>query len=433
MKAVSHSLLRMAFAVLLAALAGTGGAQQPAGTPGPFVADTKAGAHLRSMYFERDTPGPEQKAWAVGGWLYGTSGYFNDVLQLGATGYFSLPLYAPDDKTGHLMLDASNDGYSVIGEAFARLKHADHRLTLYRQLIRMDAPRAEGVRANRTDGTFVGPRDLRMTPVTYEAALVNGPIGESLRYYAGYVANGKRINETRFVSMGELAGAPTSGSGMLMGGVQWSPMKEVWIQGWYHHVADVIRIAFADLDWVHRTSQDSYVRVGAQLIDQRSSGDDRLTGRDFSTRHVGLYGEGGWRWLKAYVGLGKTDDGERIFTPYAYGPHYFGQRIREFVRAGERATLLGATFDLAAFGARGLSFDANVANGRNAINAASGAALADWREFDTDLVYAFAKESPLAGMRVRLRYAKLYEDQPGGQTDKTTDFRIDLNWTVPFN
>ena len=427
--------LRITAILLLAALAGGGRAQQPApaGKSDPFVADAKAGAHLRTLYFDRKLPTSEQEAWAVGGWLYGTSGYLGDVLQVGGTAYASLPIYAPDDKTGHLMLDSSNQGYAVLGEAYARLKYAEHRLTLFRQLIRMDAPRAAGVRANRIDGTFVGPRDIRMTPVTYQAALANGPIGESLRYYAGYVGKGKRINETKFVSMAELAGASGGDSGMLMGGAQWSPMKEVWIQGWYHHVQDVIRIGFADLDWAHRASQDSYVRVGAQLIDQRSSGDNLLTGRAFKTRHVGLYGEGGWQWLKAYGAVGKTDDGEKIFTPYAYGPHYFGQRIKEFVRAGERATLLGATFDLGRFGLRGLSFDANVTNGRNAVNAASGAPLADWREYDTDLVYAVAKESPLSGMRVRFRYAKLYEDLPGGRTDTTTDLRIDLNWTVPFS
>jgi hypothetical protein len=219
---------------------------------------------------------------------------------------------------------------------------------------------------------------------------------------------------------------------MWMGGMQWSPMSDVWLQGWYHQVQDVIRIGFADLDWVHRSSKETYIRVGAQLIDQRSSGDNLLTGRAFKTRHVGLYGEGGWQSVKAYLGLGRTNDGEKIFTPYAYGPHYFGQRIKEFVRAGERATLLGTTFDLAAFGVPGLSFDANVTDGRDAVNPVSGAPLADWREYDTDLVYAFAKESAVSGMRVRLRYARLYEDQPGGQTDRTTDFRIDVNWTVPI-
>jgi len=60
------------------------------------------------------------------------------------------------------------------------------------------------------------------------------------------------------------------------------------------------------------------------------------------------------------------------------------------------------------------------------------AALPKWREYDTDFIYTFAKDSVVPGMRVRYRYGRVYEDF-GTRTDRTSDTRIDLNWAVSFN
>ena len=54
----------------------------------------------------------------------------------------------------------------------------------------MGYPRPSGVRSNRSDLAYVGKLDNPMVPVTYEAALLGGPIAasppaaESLRYWA---------------------------------------------------------------------------------------------------------------------------------------------------------------------------------------------------------------------------------------------------------
>jgi hypothetical protein len=94
--------------------------------------------------------------------------------------------------------------------------------------------------------------------------------------------------------------------------------------------------------------------------------------------------------------------------------------------------MFGTTFDLARAGLPGFSIDLNVADGRHAINAATLAALPKWREYDTDFIYTFSKESVVPGMRLRYRYGRVYEDF-GTRTDRTSDTRIDLNWAVSFN
>ena len=399
----------------------------------PFIADAKAGAQLRSMYFERDLPAnAEQQSWAAGGWVWGRTGYWRNFLQFGGTVYTSLPLIDPDHKDGGLLLRPGQNGYAVLGEAYARLKYSEQMLTLYRQRLGVNPQTAEGVRSLQTDLNYLGSRDIRMTPLTYEAAMFNGKVSDSLRYQAGYVDSVKDLNSDQFVSMSRLAGVTTRNAGMWTGGVQWQPKKDLWVQGFYYSVADTLRISYADVDWVNRISKDSYYRLAAQYTDQRSEGANLLTGRYFKTWNGAAYGEYGWNWLTLYASIGSTGTGEQIRTPYSYGPFYISQRIKAFSRAGEDAVMIGSTFKLAPLGLTGFSVDLNAADGRHAINAATGAALPKWREYDTDFIYAFPKESAVPNMRLRLRWATLREDF-GSRTDRTDDLRFDLNWAVNFN
>jgi hypothetical protein len=422
--------LRAALVVALGPLL-LGGA---AAADDPFIADAQAGAQFRSLYFDRTLPASRQQSWAAGGWLWGRTGYWRDFLAFGGTLYASLPLYAPEDRDGTLSLKPGQDGYGVLGEAYARLKISEQTLTLYRQTIGANPQKAEGVRGIQTDMNYLGSRDIRMTPLTYEAAMLGGPISDALRYQAGYVSKVKDINADTFVSMSRLAGVTSKDTGMWTGGLQWSPQKDAWVQGAYYSVEDTIRIAYVDADWVTRTSKDSYYRVAAQYTDQRSDGANLLLGRSFKTWNAGLYGEYGWNWFKAYGALGSTGEGEQIRNLYSFGPFYISQRIKVFSRAGEDAALLGTTFDLAAAGfPPGFSFDVNVANdlGRNAIDPVTLAALPKWREYDTDFIYRFATDSAVPGMRLRLRWGRVYEDF-GTRVDRTNDLRFDVNWTLSF-
>ena len=94
--------------------------------------------------------------------------------------------------------------------------------------------------------------------------------------------------------------------------------------------------------------------------------------------------------------------------------------------------MLGSTFNLAPLGLKGFSVDLSVADGRRAIDAATRAALPKWREYDTDFVYRFAKQSVVPNMRLRLRWATLREDF-GARVDRTDDLRLDMNWAIDFN
>src|SRR6476619_8198320 len=123
--------------------------------------DTKFELTLRTFYFDRsDFTGAEKQAWAIGGWLGLKTGYFLDHVAFGATVYTSNPIYAPDDRDGTTLLAPGQNGYTVLGEFYTELRIVkDLGIT---------------VGAKGYDTPFINRNDTRMTPNTFEAAVLQG-------------------------------------------------------------------------------------------------------------------------------------------------------------------------------------------------------------------------------------------------------------------
>jgi len=401
----------------------------------PFIKDAVLGFNARTYYMSvKDSSKPpastHKEAWALGGKLFGRTGYWMDTVQFGVSYYLSLPLYAPEDTDGTTLLAPGQDTISVLGELFARLKYENNALTLGRQEIDMNYKRASGVRSNRSDATYVGKLDNRMVPVTYEAVLLGGQFDGPLNYYAGWVDKAKPRNSNDFVYVGSAIGAKGSESAMWMGGLQYAPMKDLWIQGWYHEVSNVIRIGFLDADYVARLSDKSYLRLGGQYTEQRSDGSNALTGNPFSTSNAQAYGEYGVEWVTLYGAYSRTGSGAEIRLPFSSGPIYTSQVTRAFVRAHEIAWQLGVGTDLGTW-APGTTAYFDVTSGTGAINASSGIKLADAIEYDVGAVWTLKqKGSYLDGLRSRIRCGWVTDKTSVGDT-RSTDLRIDIN--LPIN
>jgi hypothetical protein len=408
---------------------------QPIAAADPFIQDAVIGFNARTFFMDvEDNSKPpastQKEAWALGGKLFGRTGYWNKTLQLGASYYLSTPLYAPDDKDGTLLLAPGQHTISVLGELYLRLKYESNALTVGRQEIDMGYQRPSGVRSNRADATYVGRVDNRMVPVTYEAALFGGQYDDSLTYYAGWVNKAKLKNSEDFVHAGSAIGAAGSDAAMWMGGLQFAPIKDLWLQGWYHKVNDVIRIGYLDGDYVYRLSTASYLRLAGQYTDQRSEGSNALTGTPFSTSNAQAYGEFGTDWLSLYGAYSRTGSGADIRLPFSSGPIYTQQISRTFVRAHESAWQLGVGTDLGSW-ASGVSAYFDMTSGKSAITPGTGASLADEMEYDAGAVWAFRqKGSYVDGLRTRIRYGWITDQTPVGDK-RSTDLRIDIN--LPIN
>jgi len=434
--------LAKANAVVVGGFASTFGVSAQAIDPAdPFLKDAVAGFYTRTFYMEvEDKSKPPEttgkEAWAIGGKLFGRTGYWNKTVQLGASYYLSAPLHAPDDKDGTGLLAPGQHTISVLGELYVRLKYESNTLTLGRQEIDMAYKRASGVRSNRSDVTYVGKQDNRMVPITYEAALfagqhaLGGNYGDSLNYYLGRINKAKPRNSEDFDHVGKVIGAKNSHADLWLGGLQYAPVKDFWMQGAYYVSNDVIRIGYLDSDYVMRLAGKSYLRVAAQYTDQRSDGSNALTGQSFSTTNAQAYAEWGDDRLTLYGAHSRTGSGADIRLPFTSGPIYTQQVTRTFVRAHETTWQLGMGVDFGTW-APGISGWLDVTSGKDAINPTSGAKLADEIEYDIGAVYTLKQRgSFFDGLRARIRYGRV-TDQTSVGDKQSTDLRIDVN--VPIN
>ena len=133
--------------------------------------------------------GTRSRAWAAGGWLGYQTGWIGDVLQFGVVGYTSLPVWAPEDRDGTLLL-IGQEGFAVLGQAYAALKFEEQVATFYRQLV------------NQPE---VNPQDNRMVPNTFEGATLKGDLGP-VSYYGGVLTAMKKRDADEFVNIAEAAG-----------------------------------------------------------------------------------------------------------------------------------------------------------------------------------------------------------------------------------
>jgi len=377
----------------------------------PFLRDTELLAHFRTYFLDKhDLNGSENEAWAAGGWLRYRSGWLLDTFRIGATVYTSQPVYAPEDKDGTGLLATGQEGYTVLGEAYATLRYGDHRLTGYRQLV---------------DTPYVNGDDSRMTPNTFEGATLLGRVSW-LQYGLGYLTEMKKKNTEAFVPMGQAAGVSGGDQGLAFAGIRIEPGGGFSIGAINHYVNDVINIAYAEADYVRRLGPDLKLTVGAQFTDQQSVGDDLLTGSSF---HVQV---GGARVALSYAGatltaaFSVTGSGANIQKPFGSYPGYLSLLESDFDHAGETAWLVGLAYDFGRVGVPGLSGFFNFAQGTGARNPSTGQPVADEREYDLTIDYRVARKGWLEGLWFRVRGGIL---EQGGSTQK--EIRLILNYAFP--
>src|SRR5207247_1131532 len=116
--------------------------------------DAMATVHVRGYFFDRVRQDPPSSvALAGGGWVGLRTGWLYDTLQLGAVGYTTQPLWAPQNKwetsNGTTILKNGGYGFFAFGQAYASARYMGQTFTGYRQYV---------------DELEVNPWDNRMVP-----------------------------------------------------------------------------------------------------------------------------------------------------------------------------------------------------------------------------------------------------------------------------
>lgn len=377
----------------------------------PFFRDTDLNVHFRTFYFDqRKSDGTTSEAWAVGGWIQYRSGWLLDALAVGATGYTSQPVYAPDDKDGTSLLAPGQKGITVLGEVWGALRYQAYALLRgYRQ---------------RVDDGYVNSQDNRMIPNTFEGVTLSGQIGWA-RYDLGYLWDIKPRNSADFVPMSRQAGAPGADEGLYLASLALAPVKDLRIFGGGYYVPEVFNTAFGKLAYTVALGPDVALELGAQYTDQRSVGAARLG--SFKTWNGGAQAWLRSRGLAVGVAGHVTADQASIRTPYGTWPGYLSLIVIDFDRAGEKAFGAFLTYDfggtLLRFRVPGLSVSLSFGQGYDRRDPSTGSGLPTTIEGDLDVIY---NVPAVRGLSLRFRSASV--DQGGPHL--LEDLRLTLNYEL---
>ncbi len=377
----------------------------------PFLRDTRLTLNLRTFYRNVEvSPDKFSEAWVGGGSLAYQSGWLWEAFSIGAIGYTSQPFYAPDSRDGTLLLGPGQQGFAVLGEAWARLKYQDHVLTGYRQSVTLG---------------YVNPQDDRMVPNTFEGATLVGKL-HWLQYTAGYLTRMKPRNEDTFISMSEAAGAKGTDEGAALGGLRLSPWKPFWVEASTAFAVDAFNTAFIQAEYTHPLAEDVLASLGAQYTDQRSVGGELLG--SFSTWTVG--GRVGVTFFGASIAAAfhRTGEDADIRAPYGVWPGYVKLIAKDFDRARETAWGIRLSYDFGRLGAPGLTGLFFFAQGTDAIDPKTRKAAPDRREYDFDVIYA-PPQGWLRGFSFRARAGLVDQEDVRGLLP---DIRLIVNYALPL-
>jgi hypothetical protein len=381
----------------------------------PFFRDTKLDVNLRTYYFYRDKYDDSvSEAWAIGGALSYKSGWFLNHFGLGAVLYTSQPLYAPDDRDGTLLLQTGQEGYTVLGQAYGRIKVIEENfINLYR--YEYNTP-------------FINKNDSRMTPNTFEGYTFQGAYGgkegaPGYRYGGGYITKIKERNSDDFVWMSKDAGAPVE-RGVALAGANFS-LGRFSIGAIDYYCEDVINIGYAEAKYTLAVTQKLGLLFAAQFTDQRSVGEDFLKGFSFSVNQVGVKTEMSYGGAVFSLGYTADSSGADLQNPWSGYPGYTSVQVQDFNRAGEQAFLVKASYDFTRVGLESVTAYALFVHGWDRINPSTGQDATNENELNFDLQWK-PKSGFFKNFWPRLRYAVVHERE--GQERYIHDFRIIMNY-----
>jgi hypothetical protein len=266
-----------------------------------------------------------------------------------------------------------------------------------------------------------------MTPNTFEVIAVQGVLGGAgedagVRFAAGYVDKMKPRDSESFKSMAAAARAPVGVErGVYAAGAIFK-FGELSIGAMDYYSADILNIAYSETRYSIPLMDRLRLQLAAQYADQRSTGDDLLTGQAFSAGQFGLKAElamGPALLTAAYTGTGS---GANMRNPWGGYPGYTSAQDEDFDRRGERAAMLRAAYNFPP--ELGLSTHALWVHGSHPDDARESAQ----DEYDLDVQWR-AGGGVLQGLKLLARYAHVSRDGPG--TPHQDDLRLVLYYDLP--
>jgi len=384
-----------------------------------FFRDSLLQFVARTYYLTRDNfDGSKSQAWAAGGWLAFRSGLIGDVFGVHLAAYTSQPIFAPPDQDGTKLLSPGQNSIAVLGQIYGRVQIGDQEVRGGRQLV---------------DTPLINPQDNRMVPSTFEGAtLVSLPDKDrNYDYSVGYLWNMKQRDSNDFIPMSDvIAGTDVFNHGAAFGMVKYRPLSGLSLVAMDYNVQDFVNTGFgqAEYDFRQPKGVPNFI-LGANVIGQRSIGDNLLAGSAFETYQASAKAQMVYAGWTLFVVGSVTGNESKIFSQYGSKPNYTDMQQTSFDNANEKAIGGSVAYDFGTVGLLGVSSGAWYTHGWDAINTSTNLGIPDRNELDLWIQYR-PTEGPLKGFRLKTQYANVW--QQGNVRESQPEFRFIVDYTVLF-
>jgi outer membrane OprD family porin len=396
--------------------------REPSDTP-VFFRESLLQVVARTYYLTRDNfDGTRSQAWAGGGWVAWRSGLIDNVLGMHAAYYTSQPIFAPADEGGTRLLTPNQNSLGMLGQIYGRIQIVDQEIRGGRQLV---------------DTPLINPQDNRMVPNTFEGAtLVTLPDKDrNYDYVFGYLWNIKQRDSNDFIPMSDaIVGGDTVNRGTPFGMIKIRPFAGFSTIFMDYYLSDFVNTGFSQAEYVFQLPKDvPQWSMGANIITQRSVGDELLTGTSFNTYQASAKVQMTYAGWTLFLAGSITGDESKIFSPFGTKPNYTDMQQISFDNAGEKAFGGSIAYDFGYafkdFGLTGLSAGAWYTQGWGALDPVTNFAIPDRSELDLWIQYR-PSEGPLKGLRVKTQYGNVWQD--GNVRSTQPEFRFIVDYTVLF-
>jgi hypothetical protein len=279
---------------------------------------------------------------------------------------------------------------------------------------------------------FINQNDSRMTPNTFEGYTFTGAYGgkdgaPGFNYGFGFIDRIKLRNADRFISMSKAAGADVN-RGVVTGGGRVS-YKGFTFGAINYYSSDIINIFYTEGTYKLLVTDRLGLLFSGQFTDQRSVGDDLLTGSSFNTNQFGIKAETSYGGGILTLAWTKASRGADLQSPWGGYPGYTSVQVQDFNRAGEGAFMVKASYDFTRLGLEGVAAYVLFVHGWGRVDPSTKNSVPNENEFDADLQWRPPWKF-LKGLWLRVRYANVHQYQRPSNT--INDFRVIVNYDFPL-
>lgn len=282
---------------------------------------------------------------ALGSILKYETPVWND-LKLGVGAYASQKLdFATgsrfEDKSNKDFLDAKANSFAYLGEAYVDYNANDLNIRVGRQLI---------------DTPLINTDEVRMLPITYEAALVSYRGIEKTTIAVGYIKRWAGYGTG--VDISEYIKAAKCSNGVIMFGIKNESIEDLAIQGWYYSIDKMTDVFYADAVYNVKPLDSLGLTFMGQYADFRENtkADGTLSGTDGNVYGLAVNAQYGMLTLGIAYNEATSDDAKWINNGLGGGPYYTS--MEEWIigwMEDEKAYQLKAVVDMSDVGIEGLN------------------------------------------------------------------------------